>query len=178
MAKEIGEYTPEQVFRRHFARVADAPALHQALYVDMQTWLLDGMLNKVDRASMAHGLEVRVPLLDRRLVELAMSLPPEYKLRRLSTKRVLRHAMRERIPRTVLTRRKRGFNSPVARWAPSLPEALWHQDAESLPGFDRMRRSLLAEHRARRADNGFKLWTLLNWGLWRRTALDREPLTA
>jgi asparagine synthase (glutamine-hydrolysing) len=178
VTREVGDYTPEDVFRSHFARVSHAPPLHQALYVDMQTWLLDGMLNKVDRASMAHGLEVRVPLLDRRLVEHSLSLPPEYKIRGLSTKRVLRRAMQGRIPQAVLTRRKRGFNSPVSRWAPALPESMWQPDAACLPGFEPVRQRLLAEHRSRQADNGFKLWTLLNWGLWRRHALAPEPVSA
>ena len=86
-------------------------------YLDMQTWLLDDALNRTDRMSMAHGLEVRVPLLDKDLVELAMRIPAKYNMdSRTSGKKLFKEAMQEYLPDFVYNEPKRGFFSPMAKW--------------------------------------------------------------
>jgi len=180
IVRTIGDYTPFDVFRERFAEVPDAPFLNRAQYVDFKTWLADCMLVKVDRASMAFGLEVRVPLLAPELVSYALSLPPAYKLRGFRTKAILKHAVADRVPAEIIHRRKRGFNSPVAHWVNGLEPDQVSAGAPEMPGFTGIWNALLGEHSQHRADNGFKLWTLLLWSRWTssvRVQPDRAPGT-
>jgi asparagine synthase (glutamine-hydrolysing) len=167
---EVMAEDPAARFLPHFETVAGAHYLDQAAYVDLQTWLPDDILVKVDRATMAHGLEARPPFLDHRLVEFAASLPVACKMRGLRGKRVLRRAQRGRLPAGVLRRRKQGFNAPVSAWllgplrplaeealrAPALRE--WIDPA----AVDRLWRA----HEGFAADNGLKLYGLTCLGLW------------
>ncbi len=89
-------------------------ALVQAQYADLNTWLVGDILTKVDRASMANSLEVRAPLLDHRLVEWGLSLPPDLKLRGASGKHLLKRAMEPLLPRDMLYRPKQGFATSLA----------------------------------------------------------------
>ena len=116
LLSSIGDYTPFETFHKYFYRAKEMPFLNRTQYVDMKTWLCDCMLVKVDRASMACGLEVRVPLLSPDLVNFALNLPPSYKLRGIKTKFIFREAVKKNIPPQIVKRRKRGFNSPVANW--------------------------------------------------------------
>lgn len=92
------------------------PALAAARRVDMEFWLPGRMLTKIDRASMAHGLEVRPPMLDHTFVEWAMTIPESYRLNLCGGKRILRRAMAPRLPRSITTRRKQGFAIPLDIW--------------------------------------------------------------
>ena len=175
--RALAGYCPFEGFLERYRETANAAPLHQAMYVDMQTWLADAMFVKVDRTSMAHGLEARVPMVDRRLVEFAFSLPPSFKLRGLSTKRVLRHAVRNDIPGSIVRRKKRGFNAPVAHWIVSMQPARNHRD-EVMSGFDRTWRSLVDAHGARQRDNGFRLWTLSQWTFWCQAVRRSRPVQA
>ena len=94
----------------------DAPDFRKWQLLDMQTYLVSNNLARVDRASMAHGLEVRVPLLDHRLVEFAFSLPDDLCHRKGTTKFVLRELMRRQLPPEVLQKRKQGFSFPLERF--------------------------------------------------------------
>jgi asparagine synthase (glutamine-hydrolysing) len=112
----LGEYSALEVFRRH-ARAAntdDPLALIQ--YLDMKTYLVGDINTKVDRASMAHSLEVREPLMDHPLVEWAATLPSRLKLKNGEGKYFLKKAMESALPRDVLYRKKMGFAVPLARW--------------------------------------------------------------
>ncbi|MCX6355912.1 MAG: asparagine synthase (glutamine-hydrolyzing) [Candidatus Aureabacteria bacterium] len=164
--RSLEGYTPFDVFMSHYADVPDAAPLNRSLYVDAKTWLVDAMLVKVDRASMAHGLEVRVPLLDRELVEFAMSLPPRFKLQGLRTKAILKKAMADSLPPGIIDRKKRGFNAPVAHWIERFGEKPPSGGTGALEGCPQLWPELMREHRAHRADNSFKLWTLLLWLRW------------
>jgi asparagine synthase (glutamine-hydrolysing) len=154
--------------------VPAAPWLDQVLYLDLKGYLAEGVLQKVDRASMACSLEVRVPLLDRRVVEVAASLPPHMKLKRFRTKHILKKTMRGRLPAAVLDRPKKGFGVPLARWfrgelAPLLrdvcePAALRRGGLVRPEAVKR----LLDEHQAGRHDHRKKLYTLLVFLLWSR----------
>src|SRR5207248_4267337 len=90
--------------------------LGSLLHLDLTTYLTDDVLAKVDRMSMAHGLEVRAPFLDHEVVEFAARLPFEYKLRGATSKAVLKRAARDLLPASTLARGKQGFGVPIARW--------------------------------------------------------------
>jgi len=158
--------------RETFARVAGASWLNQILYLDLHGYLGEGVLTKVDRASMACSLEVRPPMLDRGVVELAASLPPELKLHGFSTKYVLRRALEGMVPDDILRRKKKGFGIPVGRWflgelAPLLRDAC-APDRVRAAGLFRPEvvERLIAEHRQGRHDHRKKLYTLLVFQLW------------
>ncbi len=157
---------------------ADRLARSLALYQD--TYLPGDILTKVDRASMACGLEVRAPLLDASLVNWIQSLPSRYKLARGRTKRILRRAAASRLPASVLRHPKRGFCIPVARWlrgplGPLLddllgPERLTRQGIFK-PGEVARR---IREHREGVRDHRKPLWTLLMFQLWYSHWIERH----
>ena len=154
--------------------VPASPWLHQVLYLDLKGYLGEGVLQKVDRASMACSLELRVPLLDRRVVEVAALLPPSMKLRRFRTKHILKQTMRGRVPESVLARPKKGFGVPLARWFRSELAPLLRDTCEA----GALRRGglfrpeavqrLVDEHHAGHHDHRKKLYTLLVFLLWSR----------
>jgi asparagine synthase (glutamine-hydrolysing) len=102
--------------RKLFSTVKNESILDQMLYIDTKTWLPDDLLLKADKMTMANSLELRVPLLDHRLLEFAASLPPHYKLRRFTLKYIWKKALSKRVPNTILKRRKAGFPVPYESW--------------------------------------------------------------
>jgi asparagine synthase (glutamine-hydrolysing) len=157
-------------FEPHFAEVASCHFVDQASYVDIKTWLPDDILVKVDRATMAHSLEARAPLLDHRLIEFAASLPPEWKLRGLRKKHLFKESLRGRLPDWVLDRKKEGFNSPMTKWLagplrPLAQDALHSTALEEWVRPDAIER-LWREQDARIRDNSLKLFGLICFSLW------------
>ena len=160
-------------FRAAWAASEGAPLLARDGYIDAVTYLPNDILMKVDRASMAVALEVRAPFLSRDVVEFAFSLPDAYRMKGLTGKRILRAAVADLLPASVLDRPKKGFGMPVARWLMGPLRAL----AGDLLSGDRLRdagwfrpdtvRRMLDEHWAGRADLRKPLWTLLVFELWR-----------
>jgi asparagine synthase (glutamine-hydrolysing) len=147
--------------------------VERALYLMMKLYLQDDVLVKVDRASMANSLEVRAPFLDYTFVEFAVQLPTLLKLRRLTTKYLLKRAATSLLPRGITHRPKKGFGIPVGKWILSdlramfqdyLGEARIRREGVFNPAFVRR---LLDDHLARRRDNRKLLWTLLTFQLWR-----------
>jgi len=116
LKRAIEGHDPFSILNRHFARADSCDSTSQLQYADFKSYLPDGILTKMDRASMAHGLEARVPLLDQGLVEHVAALPSSWKATRGKGKRLLRGALRGMVPARILNRRKRGFTPPVARW--------------------------------------------------------------
>jgi asparagine synthase (glutamine-hydrolysing) len=112
----IRDTDPTHVFARHYDEVADLDPLSQHLYVDAKTWLVDDILVKLDRATMASSIEARTPFLDADLVEFLASLPPEMKLKGGLGKVILRRALAPYLPERVLRRPKAGFNAPINYW--------------------------------------------------------------
>jgi len=143
-----------------------------ALLLDYQTYLRDGLLVKVDRATMLQSVEARAPYLDRDVTAFALALPIEEKIRGLTGKRVLKRAARAWLPRAVVERRKRGLSVPVAGWinhglGPEVdrllaPERLRRQELLDAGSIGR----LLAEHRAGRANHARPLWAALVLERW------------
>jgi len=86
------------------------------LYIDTKTSLPDDLLLKADKMTMANSIELRVPLLDHKILEFAASLPPDYKVRRFTTKYIMKEALKDRLPREILVRRKAGFPVPYENW--------------------------------------------------------------
>jgi asparagine synthase (glutamine-hydrolysing) len=153
--------------------LAGARPLNRLLALNINTYLLDDLLVKMDRTSMAHGLEVRSPFLDTGLIEFASRLAPSLKVRGLSLKRVLKRAVSDLLPPEILSRPKRGFGVPLDRW--------FREDLETYTGSmlgDRARLrghlngealdALIGEHRAGAANHGHALWTLLTLELFLR----------
>lgn len=114
--RELQGYRAVEVMRRHAEHAPTDHPLSLVQYLDMKTYLVGDILTKVDRASMAHALEVRVPILDHELVEWMSSLPPDLKLRGREGKYLLKKALETHLPEDILYRRKMGFSVPLAGW--------------------------------------------------------------
>ncbi len=162
-----------------YARECDAQEpLNRILYNDLKTYLEGDILYKVDRASMAASLEVRVPLLNREVVRFADDLPLNLKLHNLTGKFILKKAMKGKLPDQIIQRPKKGFNMPVAYWlSGDLKELILdmlsesfisRQDLFSLPYI----RQLTDEHFRHQKDNRKLLWTLLMFQMWYRTYIE------
>ena len=169
-------FDPFVALEPHLARAPKEP-LARALYLDLKTWLADDGLVKVDRMSMAHALEVRCPLLDHRIVELAARVPSRLKLHDGKTKILLRRVSERRLPKEILSRPKRGFAPPVSRWLREDLRDLSRDlllDSRSLSGdlFDAGAvAGLVDDHGAGRIDAGWAIWTLLMLEVWGREVM-------
>jgi len=113
---EVGGYSALEVFRYHAERANTDDALALIQYIDLKTYLVGDINTKVDRASMAHSLEVREPLMDHPLVEWLATLPSTFKLRGREGKYLFKKALEQKLPRDVLYRPKMGFSVPLAQW--------------------------------------------------------------
>jgi asparagine synthase (glutamine-hydrolysing) len=182
LSERLLEHDPVAARAAHYGRldgVSSRDHLNRLMYVDVKTLLVDGYLEKTDKASMASSLEARLPLLDHRLVELSFQLPARYKVRGWSTKRILRRAVRDLVPTEVLKKRKHGFSVPLDPWfrgslkSFAFEVLLDHQARQrgyfNVPVIERLWR----EHASGRNVWDSQLWLLLNFELWHRTYLDR-----
>jgi asparagine synthase (glutamine-hydrolysing) len=175
-ARRAPDSDPLAGWRARFAETAGAEPLARLQDVDIGTYLVDDLLVKTDRASMAHSLEVRVPFLDPVVAELAHALPTSQKVLVLAKKRLLRRAAAGLVPRAIVHGPKRGFSIPAAAWLRGdlkpFARDLLAPDALRRDGFfraDAVTR-LLDEHESGREDRSRPLWGLLCFQLWRRTA--------
>ncbi len=163
-------------------RLRDLPERLQL--ADMATYLPDDILTKVDRASMGVGLEVRVPLLDHRVVEFVWRLPRGMRVRDGRPKYLLRRLLARHLPEHLFERPKHGFSVPVHDWLRG-PLAGWVRELvtperlHAAGPFDaRFVRRLFEEHRTGRVDRRFELWNLLSWLAWHRHWIEREQLSS
>ncbi|TMA90704.1 MAG: asparagine synthase (glutamine-hydrolyzing) [Deltaproteobacteria bacterium] len=170
----------EEALARLFHDAPAATVLQRAVYADINSFLVDSILAKVDAMTMAHGLEARVPLLDREVVELAGTVPDRLKMRWGEGKRIFRKAVRARLPREVIARAKSPFQPPLAEWLrrdlrAMVGEVLSDDRVRAL-GFLRPSgiAALKSEHFAGRANHGFKLWLLLNLVEWHRLFVEGQ----
>ena len=152
--------------------------LDRSMYVDSQTYMIDDVLTKVDRMSMAVSLEAREPLLDHKLLEFAARVPSGLKLRNGRSKYLLRRALERRVPASILDRGKQGFAAPIGEWlrgplAPMASDLLLDGRLRSRGIFNAGAIARLwDEHRSRRADHRHRLWQLLMLELWFRQFID------
>jgi len=165
--------TRREPFSDHFLRANRFNGINRDLYLDLKTYLVDNILVKVDRMSMANSLEARVPLLDHRMVEMAFSLPPEWKVRGNTTKWFFKQCMEGILPHQVIHRRKEGFSIPIKNWLHTDLRELMHQALSD----DRIRdwglfrpeavRRMMTEHLSGRQNHSHRLWALIQFSLWR-----------
>ncbi|MGE0859505.1 MAG: XrtA/PEP-CTERM system amidotransferase [Gammaproteobacteria bacterium] len=166
LKRELAGYHAIEVFRRHAARGPDEP-LAQVQYLDMKTYLPGDILTKVDRASMAHALEVREPLLDHKLLEWAATLPRDLKLRGGEGKYIMKKGFEPFLPQDILYRPKMGFAVPLATWfrgglKARIGEVVLGDRLASTGWFEpAYLRALLEQHASGRRDHSAPLWTLL-----------------
>jgi asparagine synthase (glutamine-hydrolysing) len=181
---ELAGYSAQQVFERHAARADTDDPLALIQYLDTQTYLVGDINTKVDRASMAHSLEVREPLMDHPLVEWLATLPSALKVRGGQGKWLLKKAMEPALPAEVLYRPKMGFAVPLARWfreplrervrSAVLGERLADSGLFERPALTR----LLDEHQAGTRDHSAPLWSLLMFDAFLRHADGVVPETS
>jgi asparagine synthase (glutamine-hydrolysing) len=165
-----------------FANATSDDELNRMFAVDAATQLPDDLLLLTDRMSMAVSLECRVPLLDHELVELAARMPQGVKVKGGRLKHVMKEALRDVLPASILERKKRGFGAPMGAWlkrelAPVLKETL-SDEAIERRGWLRPApvARLIADHEANRVDGTDKLLALVNLEVWARIYLDvRSP---
>ncbi len=171
--RQLGRHNPFEDVIDHIRDSNLKNDLERTLYLAMKLYLQDCILVKVDRASMANSLEVRSPFLDYTVVEFVAQLPMIYKLRRLTTKYLLKKAVTGLIPKDIIHRKKKGFGAPIGMWIHQelreLFETYLAQDRIKKGGLFRPEyvSGLLREHLDRRRDNRKLLWTLLVFELWR-----------
>lgn len=166
-------FNPFAPFQRAWDEAPALNSLDRMLYMDYKTWLADDILVKVDRASMAHGLEVRSPFLDHRLVEFCAGLPHHLKLSGFRGKKILRDVARGQVPARVIQRKKAGFNAPVAHWIAGPWRELVHDTLLAKDAGMGMLRNestagLLKAHMSGKRDHGFLIFSLLMFALWAR----------
>jgi asparagine synthase (glutamine-hydrolysing) len=174
-------FNPVDVLRSRYAETVGAPELARLQDVDFGVYLVDDLLVKTDRASMAHSLEARVPFLDPLVTNLAFALPTRLKVRGLAKKVLLRKAVEPLVPAEVVHGRKRGFSIPAAAWLRGELEPF----ARDTLSAGNLRRQgffqpepvarLIDEHVAGREDWSRQLWGLLAFTLWYERHVEQEP---
>jgi asparagine synthase (glutamine-hydrolysing) len=180
----LGGYDPGWQYPHYYYRKLQHGSvpdhLNRIMYVDFKTWLADTYMEKVDKATMAWSLEGRLPLLDHRLVELAYQIPAAYKIKGLSTKVVLKRAVKDLLPPEVLTKPKHGFAVPTDPW---FRGPLKKYVFETLMDERTRRRGffnpayverLYGLHRDGKEVQDTALWFLLNFELWNRRYIDNR----
>ncbi|HEV2075052.1 MAG TPA: asparagine synthase (glutamine-hydrolyzing) [Thermoleophilaceae bacterium] len=169
---EDPSFDPLDVYRRCYAETEGAEPLSRLQDVDVRVYLADDLLVKLDRTSMAHSLETRVPFLDPAVHGIARALPTHLKVRGLAKKRLLRRAVRPLLPRSIVDGRKQGFSIPAAAWLRGELEPF----AREILSPDRIRRQgylrpaavtqVLERHVSGREDLSRQLWGLLVLSMW------------
>lgn len=169
----FAEFDPYEDLTHALRKVAGLPALDRLIYQHCKFYLAGQNLATVDRASMACGLEVRAPFLDRPLVELACRIPSSLKVRGWTTKYILKRALRRILPAKILDRRKQGFGVPIGAWLrgplrPVLEERLAPERVARVGLFDpTATQRLVMEHLGGQSDHRKLLWALLIFDIWR-----------
>jgi asparagine synthase (glutamine-hydrolysing) len=169
---------PEAALATHFDRFRALPPHGRMMKFDFETYLPEDVLTKVDRMSMAHSIESRVPLLDNEVIDFAATLPASFKIHRGRRKHVLKQAVRDLLPAGILDRKKQGFGIPLGVWfrggltdvfSDVLASRRTRQRGYFEPSFvDR----IVREHLAGKRDHTLRLWQLLVFELWHRQHLD------
>ena len=171
--KLTGCSVPHSTYENVFSTAERIDAIQKLMMVDQQTYLPDGMLTKVDRASMAASLEVRVPMLDHRVVEFTSQLPVSFKIRNGKGKYLLTELLCKYVPRQLVNRPKMGFGVPIAQWfRKELKELLYdHLSSDRLKDEGlldcKIVNQILKTHQNGMANHQHRLWTLLMWEMWR-----------
>lgn len=180
--RELQGYGAVEILRRHADKCPVTDPLSRVQYLDMKTYLVGDILTKVDRASMAHSLEVRVPLLDHELVEWMSGLPASIKLRGQEGKYVFKKALEPYLSDDILYRDKMGFSVPLASWfrgplRQRINDALLGPVLADTGFFSRaFLREMLDQHQSGRRDYSASLWSLLMFESFLRHVLNAEQV--
>ena len=179
--REVGDYDSAQFLLSLFSRSGSQDLLGRISYVDLHSYLPYNILHYSDRMSMAHGLEIRCPYTDHKLIEFVAGLPWQYKLRGTETKYLLRTAAKPWLPKSVFRRSKMGLNPPMGMWLrehlrPALEEYL-SAECVRRRGYFRTEtiEELARDHLNGRRDNSLHLWALISFEAWHRQYLDSKP---
>jgi len=174
-------FDPVDLYRERFAETEGAELLARLQDVDLGIYLVDDLLVKTDRASMAHSLEARVPYLDPAVTNLALALPTNQRVRGFRKKVLLRKAVEPLVPREIVRGKKRGFSIPAAAWLRGDLEPFARETLSA----DTIRRQgffqpeavtrLIDRHVAGEEDLSRQLWGLLSFTLWHERHVEREP---
>lgn len=165
--KQLGDYHAVEIFRHHAERAPTQDPLSLIQYIDMKTYLPGDILVKVDRASMAHSLEVRVPILDHEFMEWSARLTPSLKLRGQEGKYIFKKALEPHLPKDVLYRPKMGFGVPISGWfrgplKQRVRDAVLGETLSNTGMFDQnYLRKLVDEHESGMGEHSAALWSLL-----------------
>jgi len=179
--RQLGGYSALDMFRTHAERAGTDDPLALVQYLDYKTWLVGDINTKVDRAGMAHSLEVREPLMDHQLIEWLATLPSALKIHGQEGKYLLKKAFEPRLPADVLYRPKMGFSVPLASWlrgplAERTREALLGPRMADAGYFDPdTLRSMVRQHQSGQRDFSAPLWTLLMFEAFLRQQ-ERPPV--
>jgi asparagine synthase (glutamine-hydrolysing) len=169
--KNLRGYDSMDVLRYHYDRANTPDPLSRIQYVDMKTYLVDDILMKVDRASMANSLEVRCPLLDHKLMEVVAQMPSSLKLHNGQGKYIFKKALERVLPSSVLTRSKKGFSVPVAEWLRSdlkdFAHAALFQRSDDLLNVKFLTRCWKQHQRGQR-DWSALLWCVMMFRTWQQ----------
>jgi len=170
--EEVGSENEFSDIDRYLKEMDSHDRYDEVLYLFQRMYMMDQVLVKVDRASMAHALEVRAPLLDTRVVDLANHLPSQYKLHGTTRKYILKKLMEDKLPKDIVYRKKKGFGMPIGAWlrgplAPWMREVLNETDLKTTGLFNvPYVQQLMHEHLEGTRDNRLALWTLLVFMMW------------
>jgi asparagine synthase (glutamine-hydrolysing) len=174
--RQLQGYRAIEVMRGHASRSPTDDPLSMIQYLDMKTYLPGDILTKVDRASMAHSLEVRVPLLDHEFVEWVSGLPPSSKLRNGEGKHIFKKALKPYLSDDILYRKKMGFSIPLAAWLRGpLREAMKHAVLNPVlldTGIFNQHylKQMVDEHQSGTQDHSTALWSVLMFDAFLRTS--------
>src|SRR5437588_1493989 len=166
------------IIRPWLAKANGSGIVDASLLADTMTYLPNDLLVKMDIASMTVSLEARSPFLDHHLMEFAASLPEKLKLRRMTTKYLLKRVLKSLVPAENLTRKKMGFGVPIGHWfrgtmQPFLRETLLSEKALARGLFNRASvRQLIDQHVANKVNHEHRLWSLLMLELWFQRFID------
>jgi asparagine synthase (glutamine-hydrolysing) len=167
---------PTEYLRSAFERADGPTRLDRLMHVDFLTYLPDDLLVKVDRASMAHSLEVRSPFLDHEFIRFSSAIPAKYKWKNGKRKYILKKSFNKELPSKILNRNKEGFSVPIAKWfrnelrefaRENLEELSKRESFESF-GLERM----LEEHVSKEKDHARQIWDLVQLNIWYETFIE------
>jgi asparagine synthase (glutamine-hydrolysing) len=184
VAPLLASTDPFAPFRQAYAACASTDPLDRSMYVDVKTYLVDDILTKVDRMSMAVSLESREPLLDHRLLEFAATVPSALKLKDGRTKYLVRKALSRQLPAAIVDRPKHGFDAPIGAWlrgplAPMVDDLFMDGRLRARGIFrPRLVEEMWREHRSGARDHRHRLWSLVMLELWFREYVDGTSTAA
>jgi len=171
---------PLKVYKEYWSRCQSKNLLDKVMYLDQKIWLPDCYLEKVDKASMAFGLETRSPILNHHLVDFSNSIPAKYKIKGFETKYIFKEAMKDILPARVLKKKKHGLAVPTNAWFKGklknyLFEVIFDQKTRSRGYFNfEYIEKIYKKYQDKNQPFDFQFWLILNFELWHRQFIDKK----